>query len=112
MRETASAAVAVLVRICGEHLAVQLTADFKSWAQHQLPTSKASHLTPTFVSLSKERERLEYSAALQERQRGGAADKEGGDKLELVRPFVSFHVCIVYHLVLVYVTQGVSSDIC
>ena len=40
VRETASAAVAVLVRICGEHLALKLASDFKEWAQHEIPASK------------------------------------------------------------------------
>jgi hypothetical protein len=40
VRETASAAVAVLVRICGEHLALKLASDFKEWAEHEIPASK------------------------------------------------------------------------
>jgi hypothetical protein len=40
VRETASAAVAVLVRICGEHLALKLASDFKEWAKHEIPASK------------------------------------------------------------------------
>jgi hypothetical protein len=69
VRETASAAVAVLVRICGEHLALTLASDFKMWARHEIPKVTAS------TEKEKEQERAALKAAVQ-RRHAGARERE------------------------------------
>jgi len=66
VRETASAAVAVLVRICGEHLAQRLSADFKAWARQAIPKGSAlsaARQTPLFVSESRNSQRQRAAVA-------------------------------------------------
>ena len=73
VRETASAAVAVLVRICGENMAIQLSADFKAWASHPIPKSggfRGAQGGAAGEDAKNEVDKAELKAALQRRHAG------------------------------------------
>ena len=81
VRETASAAVAVLVRICGEHLALKLTADFKEWARQDIPrcAAKGVSQSPLFVAESSDSQRKRAAATRSQLEGRAAGGGEGTD---------------------------------